>query len=35
MSIQQAIKEALADKSPIIYNGDKDLSDAIIIHSKD
>lgn len=33
MSIQQAIKEALVDKSRIIYTGSKDLSDTIVIHS--
>lgn len=35
MSIQQAIKFALGDKSPVIYTGSKDLSDTIVIHSKD
>lgn len=35
MSIQQAIKEAIVDKSPIIYTGTKDLSNTIVIHSKD
>ena len=35
MSIQQAIKEALADKTKVVYTGSKDLSDTIVINSKD
>lgn len=32
MSIQQAIKEALTDKTKVVYTGSKDLSNTIVIH---
>jgi len=35
MSIQQAIKEAITDKTKVVYTSSKDLSDSIVIHSKD